>query len=215
MQIFSDMTFSGAPAALERLLQEFDRATRLGDWIRDTVAETDIAPLLSTGENVRAYRNSPTAADPDAVLWLGISRDKWEVTNIVPLGKDAIPPAEYTELLLSFRSAIEPLARAVDVTVTEPVTDVGPEHFLTETTARLLRAFSLMANKSTGAAHPRDRQRWNEFVVAAHRDGCNVGASELQQLLIENEGWSEEKAVDLSILFEYEISLLNVYDESR
>jgi hypothetical protein len=101
------------------------------------------------------------------------------------------------------------------VTVTEPVTDVGPEHFLTETAARLLHAFSLMANKSTGAAHPRDRQRWNEFVVAAHRDGCDVGASDLQQLLIENEGWSEEKAVELSLLFEHEISLLNVYDESR
>jgi hypothetical protein len=215
MQIFSDMTFSGAPAALERLLQEFDKATRLGDWIRDTVAEADIAPLLSTGENVRAYRNSPTAAAPHSVLWLGISPDKWEVTNIVPLGNDAIPPAEYTKLLVSFRSAIAPLARAVDVTVTEPVTDVGPEHFLTETAARLLHAFSLMANKSTGAAHPRDRQRWNEFVVAAHRDGCDVGASDLQQLLIENEGWSEEKAVELSLLFEHEISLLNVYDESR
>jgi hypothetical protein len=215
MQIFSDMTFSGAPDALGGLLQELDRATRLGGWMRDSAAEADIAPLLSPAENVRAFRNSPTGAPPHAVLWLGISRDKWEVTNIVPLGSDAIPPAEYTKLLLSFRSGVLPLAQRAEVAVTEPVTDVGPEHFLTKSAARLLHAFSSTANKSTGAAHPRDRYRWNQFVIATHRDGCEVGASELQQLLIENEGWPEGKAVELSLLFEYEISLLSVYDENR
>lgn len=215
MQIFSDMTFTGASSALETLLQEFDKAPKLGDWIRDLVAEADIAPLLSSGEKVRAYRNSPTAAAPHAVLWLGISPDKWDVTNIVPLGNDAIPPADYTKLLISFRSAIASLAEAVHVTVTEPVTDVGAEHFLTKNAARLLHAFSVTANKSTGAAHPRDRYRWNQFVVATHREGCDVGASDLQQLLIENEGWSEEKALDLALLFEYEVSLLNVYDETN
>lgn len=209
------MTFSGTPSSLETLLQEFDDLPKLGDWIRDRVAEADIAPLLSAGENVRAYRNSPTAAAPHAVLWLGISPDKWDVTNIVPLGKDPIPPTEYTRLLISFRTAVASLADAVHVTVTEPVTDVGPEHFLTNRAARLLHAFSATANKSTGAAHPRDRYRWNEFVVATHRDKCDIGASDLQQLLIENEGWSEEKALDLALLFEYEVSLLKVYDETN
>jgi hypothetical protein len=52
-------------------------------------------------------------------------------------------------------------------------------------------------------------------VIAAHRDKCHIGGSDLQQLLIENEGWSEAKAVELSLLFEYEISLLNVYNETR
>jgi hypothetical protein len=215
MQIFSDMTFSGTRAALKRLLQEFDKATRLGDWVRDNTAEAEIEPILPAGEDVRAYRNSPTGNAPHSVLWLGISPDKWEVTNIVPLGSDSIAPAEYTKLLLSFRSATLPLAKEADVTVTEPVTDVGPEHFLTKSAARLLHAFSSLANKSTGAAHPRDLYRWNQFVIAAHRDACRIGASELQQILIEDEGWPEGKAVELSLLFEYEMSLLNVYNEAR
>jgi hypothetical protein len=155
MQIFSDMTFSGTPVALERLLQEFDKETRLGDWVRDNTAEADIAPILPTGEKVRAYRNSPTGSAPHSVLWLGIAPEKWEVTNIVPIGSDAIPPVEYTKLLLSFRSATLPLAQAVGVIVTEPVTDVGAEHFLTKNAARLLHAFSSTANKSTGAASTR------------------------------------------------------------
>lgn len=215
MEIYSDMTFRGDPRDLESLLGRLDELGGAGVWRRDREAEADIEGLTSDGGPVRCYRNAaPSESLPDCRLWLDIDRRHWEVTNIVPSGEGPLPPPVYSALLSSFRAALRPLYAGTSIQVSEPVHEVGPEHWLTPNALRLLRQFSALANKSTGASHPRDRARWNAFVIAAHREQCKIGGSELGQILIEDQHWPESKASDLAILFEYEQSLLDHLDKS-
>ncbi len=215
MQIYSDMVFSGVPQAIQRFLEQLDGLAKIGVWTRDTKAEEAIRSLLPEGEIVRSYCNKSLDELPQANLWLKITADEWSVTNIVPVGSEPLTPSDYARLLSDFRDGILPYANAYDVSISQPKSEVGPEHFLSERSARMLKQFSLLANKTTGASHPRDLQRWNKFVISVHQDRCGIGAGELQQLLIENEHWPEEKAAKLSLLFEYENSLLKTFDEYR
>jgi hypothetical protein len=214
MEIYSDMTFSGNPQELKTLLGQLDMAGSVGEWTRDGAAERDIIPLLTAGETVRCFKNTPSPSLPDSRLWLTIKPNEWSVTNIVPAGDSEIAPSTYGALLSSFRTALLPFLKSTGITISEPRSEVGPEHWLSPDAVKLLHQFSTLANKSTGASHPRDRSRWNKFVIATHRDQCKLGGSELGQILVEHEHWPEDKAAELAILFEYERSILHDFDES-
>jgi hypothetical protein len=213
VQIYSDMKFSGNPQELKTLLDQLDTLGKIGEWARDRQAEEEIERLLSGTGKVRCFENVPTADVPGSRLWLDINPTEWSVTNIVPTGQGPIAPSIYSALLSSFRMAVLPLLAGTSVAVSEPAHEVGPEHWLSPNALKLLRQFSGLANKSTGASHPRDRARWNDFVIAAHRDQCKIGGEELSRILIEDENWPEGKASELGILFEYERSLLDDLDE--
>src|SRR5260370_40107650 len=88
------------------------------------------------------------------------------------------------------------------------------EHWMSHDTAEMLRRFSAFANKGTGSAHPADRDRWNSFVVAAHRGGSRMGAEDLRRWLIEGDGWPPEVADQLAVEYEYGRELL-AYAEGR
>lgn len=214
MQIYADMFFSGAAPALQSLLLKLDSEAKFGGWTRDFEAEGSVGTLLTKDEIVRGYRGKPIAEAPEVDLWLHITPREWSVTNVVPRESDRLSATNYTLMLSSFRSAVLRYADDVGVKITEPVADVGIDHFLSPEAAKELRKFSVLANKAAGPSHPRDLSRWNKFVIAAHRDSCKLGAGELARLLVEHEDWPEEKALELSLLFEYEISLLHSLDEA-
>jgi hypothetical protein len=213
MQICSDMTFTGPTQELQNLLVNLDTYQSLAEWHRDLGAEADIARLLPKEDVVRCFKNLSAKDEVIARLWLDIEPDVWKVTNIVP-ERDSIPPATYNALLISFRNAILPLVSGTRIAVSKPVMEVGPEHWLSSNAARLLRQFSSTANKSTGAGHPRDRARWNAFVIAAHQDRSTLSGEELRTILVEDENWPEEKANELAILFEHERTVLEDFVKS-
>src|SRR5579859_4161523 len=207
MQICSDMTFTGSPQELHKLLAQLDACESVGEWRRDRDAEAEIARLVLKGDVVRCFRNQPGKDELTARLWLDIEPNVWKVTNIVP-ERDSIPPTIYNALLNSFRNAVLPLISENQIIVSKPIPEVGLEHWLSPNVARLLRQFSSAANKSTGASHPRDRARWNAFVIAAHQDGSSLSGEELKTILVEDQHWPEEKADELAILFEHERTVL-------
>lgn len=213
MEIYSDMKFSGNAQELKALLDQLDDVGSVGGWTRDSQSEKDMDGLRSGASTVRCFKSPGSSQLPESRLWLDINPTEWCVTNIVPEGPGPIPPAVYCTLLDSFRTAALPLIARTGIVASEPMCEVGPEHWLSPNALKTLRAFSGLANKSTGVSHPRDRTRWNKFVIAAHRDKCKIGGAELSQILVEDQHWSESKASDLGILFEYEISLLNDLDE--
>jgi len=213
MQIYSNMTFTGPQNEPDDLLSRLDTAQKLGEWTRDLQAENDISRILPRDEVVRCFLNSSSLDAPHTRLWIDVNTKEWKVTNIVP-ESDPLSPATYCGLLESFRRAVLPLTAGTPIRISEPVSDVGPEHWLSPDAARLLHQFSVLANKSNGASHPRDRARWNAFVAAVHRDECAVTGEELSSILVEHEQWPEDKASELAILFEYELSLLNDFVKS-
>ncbi len=213
MRIYPDMTFSGPESALKELLNRLEAAPRLDGWERDLRAEAYISQLLSEDESVRCFLHSSGADCPKARLWIDVGCKEWKVTSIVPEG-DPLSAEAYCSLLESFRNAVLPLTLGTSVRISEPASEVGPEHWLSSDAVRLLHQFSVLANKSTGAGHPRDRARWNAFVAAVHRDECSVTGEDLSSILVEHEHWPEDKANELAILFDYELSLLNYFVKS-
>jgi hypothetical protein len=208
------MKFSGTAQDLKTLLDRLDGMHSIGEWARDKEAEKEIERLLSGKQTaVRCFEHIASVGLPDCRLWLDINQTQWSVTNIVPNGSGPIAPSIYSALLSSFRLAMIPLLENTSVSVSEPTYEVGPEHWLSPRAVKLLHQFSVIANKSTGVSHPRDRARWNEFVIATHRDQCKIDGSDLSQILSEHEHWPEAQASNLSVLFENELSLLNYLDE--
>jgi len=212
------MTFSGRPEALERLIARLDQSPQIGPWKRDELAEQSHALIRPAPDTDRCYRTQDHPNLPDALLWL-IAREKrastWRVTNIVPAVQNAAFSEDtYYSLLISFREATLPMANEAGVLITTPRLEVGPEYWLTPKQEDLLRFFSEHANRSTGAAHPQDRKRWNAFVIAVHRDGSDVGGADVERILVEHHRWSEIIARELAIDFDKQLSLLRDFAKS-
>lgn len=80
----------------------------------------------------------------------------------------------------------------MDMELTRDQFDI--RQWLSVAAAEKLRAFSRSANRRVGGALPEDNDRWLDFVVTAHRDGCILPATMLRRWLIEDEGWYFEVA---------------------
>ncbi len=213
MKIFDDMTFSGSPEALRNLIQRLDQTAQIGPWQRDPESEQSHVQLGVGPDTTRCFRMKDGTPSPAALLWL-VGGEKgnsgWNVTNIIPAApNDSLSEGAYHALLTSFREATLPFAREAGVSISIPRLDVGPENWLSPRQQELLETFSRNANRSTGAAHPNDRKRWNAFVIAVHREGSNLGEADLQRILIEHEHWPEAAATKLAVLFEQERALLS------
>jgi hypothetical protein len=83
----------------------------------------------------------------------------------------------------------------------------SPLDWMSEKSAKLLSKFSSCANKSTGASHPMDEERWLDFILEAYKDQRDAG-SYLSRWLIEAERWPEDVAYDLLLQYEFAMHLL-------
>ena len=83
-----------------------------------------------------------------------------------------------------------------------------------EEVASALKKFSVAANRTTGHSHPMDSERWKDFVCLAHRFRSELGVEELVRWLRDDEGWSDDKAWELGLDYEYSMDLLKYYDSN-
>jgi hypothetical protein len=130
-------------------------------------------------------------------------------SNVVPLDVGSFSYGEYNAVLKKFCDEIvRPSSRktGAEVELTEDHADLS--RWLSEPAARKLRAFSRLANKSTGASHPYDQKRWLDFIVEAHKEETSLDASTLRRWLIEVEGWAPDVADQLAAEFEFGGELL-------
>jgi hypothetical protein len=97
--------------------------------------------------------------------------------------------------------------------LTEPEADL--ELWLPAGAADKLRVFCKVANKRTGSSHPSDRDRWYDFIVAAHEAEAEFTASTLVQWLREEGGWDDELANKLACEYEFARGLLTFANGAR
>lgn len=129
------------------------------------------------------------------------------VANIVSDG-GSISIEEYNTTLEDFTHGfVMPAAQSLNLAVHLGETYVDLSVELGEDTYRALRAFSRLANKSTGSAHPLDSERWMTFIWRLYRSRKRVQSDILKQWLI-LDGWSEHMANDLVSQFEFGTELL-------
>jgi hypothetical protein len=216
MEVFRDLFVNADEGRMASLVEAIERSLPPG-WARDPEAEERI-------------RSSPFAARPAYCFTCGaegrpdsatlILTEKepgvFSVSNIIPVSRDRLSYAEYNAVLEEFfRCVLEPSAERSGLATVLTEAQVDLEHWMPPATAAKLRAFSTCANKGTGSAHPQDRERWNDFVLSAHRDGSRMDAATLQRWLVEAEGWSPEVADQLALEYEYGRELLTFAEEHR
>jgi hypothetical protein len=115
---------------------------------------------------------------------------------------------EYNHIVDEFAEICQPIAKSMGFKVRKSSEDQTLEDWISGSSAKKLRLFSAAANKSTGTSHPRDQERWYEFVVSIVDNGDPLDASTLVCWLVEEGGWPEDIAHQLAIEYEQETGLL-------
>jgi hypothetical protein len=217
MQIFRELNISAEPDQMAAIADQIEQSLPVG-WARDPIAESMVrsAPVLNPRPTY-CFGCSQEGQRPEALLFLTQKEpEKFSVSNILPITKHQLTTGEYNAILEDFyERVIKPHTKPGVMTARLSSNQADLEHWLSPDTAELLRQFSASANKGTGSAHPADRDRWNAFVLSAHRGGSKMGASELRRWLIEIDGWAREVADQLAVEYEYGRQLLAFTDGHR
>ena len=174
-------------------------------WKRDTAREAELP-------GYHCFARDKTDDLPEVRLYLTPVHDGLKVTNIVPADR-SLTTSQYNTVLHEFYTAHAlPCAAPAQVRVELSSDTFRLEDAFSVEALRKLRGFSDNANKETGIGHPLDRERWLEFVVAAHEAGSEIDEATLSHLLEEELGWPEDVASDLGRDYRIARDALQFYD---
>jgi hypothetical protein len=210
MKIFRELFIRGEPARLDAVADDIGRSLTEG-WTRDAEAEAHMRSTAVSGRRkVYCFACPKRPRLPAATVFL-LNKDPgtFYVANIVPHEKHELSHEEYNAIVEDFfRRIAEPAAgrNGAQAEMTEPQADL--ERWLPQEAADKLRLFCSIANKRTGSSHPMDRERWYDFIVAAHEADADFSASTLARWLAEAGGWDDELAKRLAIEYEFARGLL-------
>jgi hypothetical protein len=214
IEVFQDLEVLSGPlpraAVRTALLAE---ATDLWHHAKD---KEDLAKRLATGrDDVISFERESRGAVPAIGLMLWERQDGYYISNIVPQQTGQLTIGQYNAVVQDFATEVaRPAAQKAGFSVVTTGPRQTLEDWMSPETAKLLWSFPRCANKSTGAGHPSDNERWLAFLISSHRDQRDVGAH-LSRWLIEAEHWPEEIARDLAIQYEQALSLLKKYDQQQ
>ncbi|MCR3953542.1 hypothetical protein [Aeromonas hydrophila] len=183
----------------------------LGDpWYRDANKEKEFDFI--TGDKAFCFvRNSDDALPSAGLTIFNKKNNEWYVPNIVPRECNELGIDLYNAILLDFWNSIKDISvrAGVDVKITDSA--LSDESLLGAVGAKCLRAFSLLANKSTGSSHPSDRKRWFDFILNTyHLDTFSI--EDLIEIL-KKQGWPENIAHRLAAEYEFAQELLSYAKE--
>jgi hypothetical protein len=202
MKTFRHLQLHGSRAQITALREKLAELTPSATWQRNVELRGSSAPDVSVFE----YTGGEA---PGACVWLFDEPYGARVTNIVPTTTSALSHDEYNTLAERFaHDVLGPLAAQIPVQIDLGPTEKSIEDLLPASTAGALLRFSSSANRSTGTAHPQDAEKWDEFVILAHRERVSMSPDTLQRLLVEDEGWEHDQALELAIQYERALRLL-------
>lgn len=137
------------------------------------------------------------------------------ITNIVPEGSGQLSRQEYNSVVELLRAASEPAADRLGLRVQVSSNRKDLSDILKKKSLKAFRTFLETASKSTGLAHPSDRERWFRFLITAYKEDIDLDSATLIRWLTEEEKWPEDKAFELALNYEIAHELLNAYDHTR
>ncbi len=204
---FRELVVVGCASKMEEFGTALEQRLPEG-WTRDIMREEN-ARQMGTDFDWLVFNRASTTELPSASLFFSTSEADLKVTNIVPQTVSELSKQEYNEILREFYiSAVMPVCEEWGLHH-ELTPDFRPLTFwLTETAADKLLRFSTLANKSTGSAHPLDRNRWFDFVYQVVTDQSNLDADTLLRWLVNIQHWSLDSARDLILEYEFGRDLL-------
>lgn len=229
MHIYKELFFEGDKHALDIFsLEIYNYFSK--EWIRPQKKQF-------FDEYVRADYIGSKVPRAEVLIYYGA--DSWtegmlRVNNIVPLEKDQLSISEYNQILdLFYTNVVVPYCKQhSDITVTGPSSgQFDPTDYITEEALEKLKLFCKFANKSTGATHPCDEERWFDFICQTVEDNRMFDYNTLYSFLTDKEywgeptknfievmgeyAWSDDMAAELAMEYENYICFLQYYKKTR
>lgn len=213
IEVFQDLHLRGSASALG-VLHDALKAHAVAPW-RYAAEKVDRLREMGEEKDALAFERAQTPGFEAAGLVLLPAGDGLEVVNIVPLNVSELSYAAYNAILQDFAASVAvPAAQVAGFRVDLSSATLQLEDKLPPNVLEALRRFSVAANRSTGATHPRDQDRWFDFIIQAHRSGAQLDASTLARWLSESDGWPEDGARELAGEYERARELLVRFVES-
>jgi len=213
IEVFQELFLRGAPAAS---IRKSILSLVYGPWRHEVEREEDLRHNAGGEDDdviVLARDAFDDIDESGLVLWQ--KKDSYWVSNIVPRNVGELGITKYNLILRDFAARIaKPAAQAGGFAVELTLSDKTLDDWLASEPADELRRFSKLANKSTGASHPMDRERWFNFLISAHKTAKRPDPEQLARWLVEVDGWPGERARELAIDYEFALGLLERYDQS-
>lgn len=180
-------------------------------WVRRKDKEEELG---GTGDKPICFEaKKGTSIEPAALFIFPKDGKTWWVSNIVPTEVSELTHDQYNAALENFfESIVQPAIKDSSITAELTSNEVSVGSVAGVKVEKALVSFSNLANKSTGSSHPLDRKRWLEFLILAHESGFELHTDLIIHTLVEL-GWSEEKAIELGIQFEFAQDLLSYMQE--
>jgi hypothetical protein len=214
LEEFRDLSIRGSAEDRTKLRQALI-AKAVAPW-RHVVEKQMDASAFAGRDDVLVFERDAADGLASAGLFLWPRLDGYEITNIVPRETSDLGIHAYNALLQDFLVRVaDPAAAETGFRVETTTAQQSLDDWLPKNIADALRRFSGAANKSTGSSHPYDRQRWFAFLFAVHDHNEHLDTTRLMRWLVEIEGWSEDKAIELVTEYEFALGLLDQYDVYR
>jgi hypothetical protein len=168
--------------------------------------------LPAPGSMMFSFGRKTDSALPGAFLFIANKEgDLWYVSNIVPTERAELGYDRYNNILIDFeKNVLRPAIAGTRIEVDLTGDYISIRDVAGGDVEDALSTFSKLANKSTGSSHPLDRERWFHFLVLANKQRTNLQTDLVIQTLIDL-GWSDERAYELGIEFEFAQDLLNYF----
>ena len=212
LEVFQDLILR-EPADGGSVLRQALLSGVVTPWHHAGDDEKELLSRVSDGSDILVFQRDASDGLAAARLVLWSRPGGYEVANIVPSGEDALDYGQYNALLQDFAWRIAtPAARETGCVLETTAARQSLEAWLTPQSADALRRFSGHANKAMGSTHSLDRKRWFRFLLQVHADARRIDTGQLARWLTEIEGWSDEKALELAVEYEFALALLNEYD---
>lgn len=210
MKTFRELQIAVDVANTEKFVAAVDMALT-GGWTRKKATEDPVG-----GWHVY-YVCDAQGERPKALLAIYRKDDHLlYVSNIVPAETSELTHDQYNLVLMAFHDNIlRKLATDFSVTILATGDQRKIEDLLSADAFKALKTFSTLANRSTGSAHPMDRDRWYAFLIAVHQEKSPLDTTDLMRWLTEVEKWPERVAHDLVIEFEFAKGLLDAMTKTE
>ena len=228
MKTYCELYFTGDHSSLEKFITEIQSYAR-GDWSAEIERKMG-SPWI-------AFDYHGDVVDKASVC---ISLYDWEetnelhVNNIVPLEKQELNIDEYNNVLREFyKDVVLPYkATHCDIDISQVTDDIfDPQSIISEEALKKLKLFCNAANKSTGASHPYDQERWYDFICQTVDDDKIFDFTTLSLFLQDEDywgkkdpefigvigrfAWDKDSAEELASEYEAACSILQYYKQTR
>jgi len=220
MEVFQDLKLKpNNPDSIDVLFERIrNKASKNGWIVKDDFIENYRKNLGEQDKKVICLQSpkiNSVDSEIEGYVWFGQWKSTIEVFNIVPVKTGILSYSDYNEILRQFyelfiKTEIVDLNFEIEYTKSNK----SLEELAGQEVAKALKLFSLEANKTTGHSHPMDSERWKYFICLAHRVSNELGVEELVRWLKEEGDWTDDKAWELGLDYEYSMDLLKYYDEN-